>query len=100
MINACHSVYIESLGEYMYQNSNSLNELEKKFNVIIRHYPKEITKKMLTISRDVVRSFSNLGKVHNEIYSSWEENLKKFNRYQEFGDYGYVQNRLQVSSYE
>ncbi len=100
VINACHSVYIESLGEYMYQNSNSLNELEKKFNVIIRHYPKEITKKMLTISRDVVRSFSNLGKVHNEIYSSWEENLKKFNRYQEFGDYGYVKNRLQVSSYE
>ncbi|MEC8099784.1 MAG: TRAP transporter substrate-binding protein [Pseudomonadota bacterium] len=100
VINACHSVYIESLGEYMYQNSISLNELEKKFNVIIRHYPKEITKKMLTISRDVVRSFSNLGKVHNEIYSSWEENLKKFNRYQEFGDYGYVKNRLQVSSYE
>ena len=31
---------------------------------------------MLIISRDVVRSFSNLGKVHNEIYSSWEENLK------------------------
>ena len=100
VINACHSVYIESLGEYMYQNSISLNELEKKFNVIIRHYPKEITKKMLIISRDVVRSFSNLGKVHNEIYSSWEENLKKFNRYQEFGDYGYVKNRLQVSSYE
>ena len=100
VINACHSVYIESLGEYMYQNSISLNELEKKFNVIIRHYPKEITKKMLIISRDVVRGFSNLGKVHNEIYSSWEENLKKFNRYQEFGDYGYVKNRLQVSSYE
>ena len=52
-------------------NSISLNELEKKFNVIIRHYPKEITKKMLTISRDVV-GFSNLGKVHNEIYSSWK----------------------------
>ena len=30
IINVCHSVYLESLSEYLYQNSLSLYELEKK----------------------------------------------------------------------
>ena len=97
IINACHSVYIESLGEYMYQNSLSLNELENKYGVIINHFPDELTKKMFEISREVVKSFSNLGKIHKEIYNSWEIAIKQFNRYQNFGDYGYIKERLKIN---
>ena len=95
IINSCHSVYIESLGEYMYQNSLSLTELEKKYDVIINHFPDDLTRKMHSISKEVVVNFSNIGKIHKEIFNSWETALNQFNRYQKFGDFGYIKTRLQ-----
>ena len=96
VINACHSVYIESLAEYLHHNSLSLNELEKKYNVNISNFPVDLTKKMLQISREVVESFSTLGKIHKQIFQSWELSLKRFSQYQKFGDYGYIKERLQI----
>ena len=96
IVNVCNSVYLESLGEYMYQNSLSLNELESKYGVIINHFPNEVTKEMFKISREVVEGFSNLGEIHKEIFNSWEVILKQFNRYQNFGDYGYIKERIQT----
>ena len=84
IINVCHSVYLESLSEYLYQNSLSLYELEKKYKVKINHFPEDLTKKMFKISREVVESFSNLGNIHQEIYMSWKKALTQFNQYQYF----------------
>ena len=94
VINACNSVYIESLSEYLYQNSLSIHELENKYKVMINHFPEDLTKQMFKISRDVVESFSELGKIHKEIYDSWKTALEQFNKYQEFSDYGYIKGRL------
>ena len=94
IINVCHSVYLESLSEYLYQNSLSLYELEKKYKVKINHFPEDLTKKMFKISREVVESFSNLGNIHKEIYMSWKKALTQFNQYQYFSDYGYIKGRL------
>ena len=92
--NVCSSVYIDSLSEYLYFNSTSLDELEKKYNVIINNYPDEITEKMFTISKKIVSDFSKLGAVHRNIYDSWNSALRKFNRYQNFSDYGFVNKRI------
>ena len=59
-------VYLESLSEYLYQNSLSLYELENKYNVKINHFPADLTKKMFKISREVVESFSDLGNIHRK----------------------------------
>ncbi len=92
--NACDSVYIESLGEYLYQNSLSIKELEKKFNVKVQNFPSEVTKEMFKISRDIITNFSELGEIHKKIYSSWQNSLTQFNNYQKFSDYGYIRERI------
>ena len=88
--NVCNSIYIDSLGEYMYFNSLSLEELESKHAVIVRNFPSNITDKMLEISREVVKKFSENGEIHKRIYKSWLKSLNKFNRFQSFSDYEYI----------
>ena len=91
---ACHSIYIESLSEFLYYNSLSLEELKNKYNVKVLSFNSEIMKKMFEISRNVVEDFSKLGEIHNEIYLSWRNSLIKFNNYQKFSDYGYIKERI------
>ena len=91
---ACHSIYIESLSEFLYYNSLSLEELKSKYNIKVLSFNSEIMKKMFEISRNVVEDFSKLGKIHNEIYMSWRNSLTKFNSYQKFSDYGYIKERI------
>lgn len=91
--NVCNSIYIDSLGEYMFYNSIALWELEKKHKVIISQFPDKITKRMFEISKKVVKDLSKEGELHKRIYDSWEKSLTKFNKYQDFSDYGYINNR-------
>ena len=94
IINSCNAVYIESLAEYMHQNSLSLSVIKNTHKVSINNFPPELTKKMFEISKQVVEEFSKLGKVHEEIFISWKNALNKFNIYQPFGDYGYIKERV------
>ena len=92
--NVCNSIYLDSIGEYLYFNSISLSELETKFKVKVKNYPKEVTKKMFEISKSVVKDFSEIGEIHMKIYDSWYNSLIKFNKFQNFSDYGYLKERL------
>ena len=49
---------------------------------------------MFEISRTVITEFSELGKIHKEIYNSWYNSLIKYNTYQNFSDYGYIKERI------
>ncbi len=94
--NVCNSIYLDSMGEYLHKNSISLEELRKNYGVKVRHFPSEVTKKMLEISRNVVEGFSDLGEIHKEIYNSWQTSLEKFNKIQPFSDYGYINERIKL----
>jgi len=92
--NVCNSVYIDSLAEYFYYNSHALTELEDKYNVKINNFPDEVVTEMFKISKKVVYGFANLGALHKKIYNSWYSSLNKFNRYQSFSDYGFIDKRI------
>ena len=91
---ACNSVYIESLGEYLYYNAMAMEELRNKFDVNIKSFSSDITKKMFEISRNVITNFAELGEIHQRIFNSWNNSLGQFNRYQKFSDYGYIRERI------
>ncbi len=88
--NVCNSIYIDSLGEYMFYNSISLEELKNIHQVTISNFPDEITKEMFKIANKVVFNFSKYGDIHKEIYTSWKKALTKFDKMQGFADYGYI----------
>ena len=92
--NVCNSIYIDSLGEYLHYNAQSLKELESVYNVKIKNFPEEITKEMFIISKKIVSEFAELGDIHRKIYDSWNKALIKFNRYQTFSDYGFIDQRI------
>ena len=54
---------------------------------------------MFEISREVVENFSKLGDVHKEIYLSWLDSLKKFDKFQLYSDYGYLKERMNYAKY-
>ena len=84
----------------MFYNSIALWELEKKHKVIISQFPDKITKRMFEISKKVVKDLSKEGELHKRIYDSWEKSLTKLNKYQDFSDYGYINNRKKyISNY-
>ena len=94
IINASHACYIESLTEALYYNSETYLNLEKKYNITLKNYPKEVTDEMIKISNEVVKNFSTLGEIHNRIYDSWKKSLDQFNEYQSFSDFGYIKERI------
>ncbi len=97
--NACYTIYLESMGEFLYYNSLSLEELRTKYNIKVQNFDKKIIKKMFEIARDVVESFSEQGNIHKRIYLSWLDSLNKFNKYQLFSDYGYINERMNHVKY-
>ena len=94
IINSCHACYIESLSEALYYNSETYQNLEKKYGITLKNYPSEVTKEMIKISNEVVKNFSNYGDIHKRIYSSWKNSLDQFNKYQSFSEYGYIKERI------
>ena len=96
--NVCHSSYIDGLSEFLFYNSQSFKNIESKYNVFIGHFPKEVIRKMLHVSKDIVEEFSELGDIHKRIYESWKENLTNFNNYQTYSDYGFIKQRIELGS--
>ncbi len=96
IINTSHACYVESLAEALYYNSETYINLEKKYKIKLKNFPSEVTKEMIKISNEVVRSFADLGDVHRRIYESWKKSLDQFNKYQSFAEYGYIKERINL----
>ncbi len=92
--NVCYSVYLESLAEFLYYNAISLKELKNEFNIKVKNFDTKIIQKMFDISRSIIEDFSDMGKIHKDIYDSWRTSLIQFNSYQSFSDYGYIKERI------
>ena len=76
------------LSEFTAANIESQQKLIEQHGVIIRNFPKEVFKKILEISNNVVSETANQGKINKEIYSSWsnfKNNTKLRAPYAEFG---------------
>ena len=92
--SACHAIYIESLAEFLHYNSISLEDIKNKYGVKVLNFNSTIMKKMFEVSKSVITEFAALGEIHKEIYNSWYDALIKYNKYQKFSDYGYINERI------
>ena len=94
--HACHAGALEAPAEYFASSGLSLDVLTQKHNVDVRPFPKDVIKKMFSISKEVVEETAALGELHNKIYKSWSEFLYQSMRYQKYSDYGYMRDRSEA----
>ena len=71
IINVCHSVYLESLSEYLYQNSLSLYELEEKYKSLADDYNK-LSKRL--------DEFKNQEKIEQKKQIEFSEKIDELNQ--------------------
>ena len=87
-MNACEAENSRMLSEFTAANIEAQQKLVNNHGVIIKNFPKDVFKKILEISEDVVAETANLGKINKEIYDSWasfKRNTKLRAPYAEFG---------------
>jgi TRAP-type mannitol/chloroaromatic compound transport system substrate-binding protein len=94
--HACHASALEAPAEYFANSGLSLDVLTNKHNVDVRPFPKDVIKKMFSISKEVVDETALLGELHSKIHKSWSDFLKQSMRYQKYSDYGYMRDRAEA----
>ena len=87
---ACESENAMMLSEFTAGNIDAQEKLIKNHGVKVQNYPKDVFKKILQISQEVVKETASEGKINADIYESWITFKDKTRKRAKFAEYGYL----------